>query len=274
MKIVAYSALLYGSEFLECAIKSVLDVVDEYWVIYSPLGCHNGSKPVQLPEGEDARTLFEIAHDTAGKRLHWYTDANGWSSEGQQRDMIFKLAPDADRIVALDYDEIWGSGLVEAVIRASASRPDVRDWRVPMIHLWRDLHHAILHDPAYPIRVINPHAPAGTSATFDAEAHDAAKRELLTRTMEYVPEFHSRIVHAGYAISPELMRAKWSGTHGHQNELRKDIDWFTERYENPKATRDLHPVGSEYWNAEMIDPFTYLPPFMAEHPRLSKAVAA
>ena len=274
MKVVAYTPLLYGREWLEYAIRSVIDSVDEYWVIYSPLGCHNGNKPVELPEGEDARTLLEVAQVAAGKRLRWYTDARGWSSEGAQRDLIFTLASDADRIVALDADEIWSPGLVDAVVRASASKPDVRDWRVPMIHLWRDLHHAILHDPAYPIRVINPHAPAGTSATFDAEAHDAAKRELLTRTMEYVPEFHSRIVHAGYAISPELMRAKWSGTHGHQNELRKDIDWFTERYENPKATRDLHPVGSEWWNAEPIEPFVYLPQYMADHPRMAERAAA
>lgn len=272
MKIVAYSALLYGSEFLEAAIKSVLDAVDEYWVIYSPLGCHNGSKPIQLPEGEDARTLYEIAHDTAGKRLHWYTEANGWSSEGQQRDMIFKLAPDADRIVVLDADEIWGAGLVEAVIRASASQPDVRDWRVPMIHLWKDLYHAILHDPAFPVRVINPHAPTGTSATFDAEAHDAAKRELLARTLDHVPPFHTRIVHGGYAISPELMRAKWT-THGHWNEYRRDIDWYNERYLNPTATRDLHPVGSEYWNCEEIEPFVYLPGYMVDHPLMAEAVA-
>ena len=52
------------------------------------------------------------------------------------------------------------------------------------------------------------------------------------------------------------------------------MDWYHERYMNPAAVRDLHPVGSEYWNAEVTDPFTYLPPFMTEHPRLFKAVAA
>lgn len=272
MKVVAYTPLLYGAEYLAWAIRSVIDAVDEYWVLYAPTGSHNGNKPVELPEGEDARTLYEIAQDAAGRKLRWYTHV-GWSTEGEQRDTIFKLAPDADRIIALDYDEVWSPGLVEAAVRTSASRPDVRNWRVPMIHLWKDFYHAILHDPAYPIRVINPRAADGET-TFDAEAHDAAKRELLTRTMEYVPEFHSRIVHAGYAISPELMRAKWSGTHGHQNELRKDIDWFTERYENPKATRDLHPVGSEWWNAEPIEPFVYLPQYMADHPRMAERAAA
>ena len=273
MKIVAYTALLYGQEWLNWAIQSVIDQVDEYWVIYSPLGSHNGKKSVALPEGEDARNLYEIAHNAAGKKLRWFTEPEGWSSEGQQRDLIFKLAPDTDRVLTLDADEIWSPGLAQAVIRWSASNPDVRDIRIPMIHLWRDMHHAILHDPAYPIRVINPHAPIGTSDTFDAHAHDQAKRELLARTADYVPEFHTRIVHAGYAISPALMRAKWL-THGHTNEYRRDIDWYQERYLNPAAKTDLHPVGSEYWNAEAIEPFVYLPAFMAEHPRMAEAVAA
>jgi hypothetical protein len=272
VKIVAYTPLLYGAEWLQWAIRSVIDAVDEYHVLYSPLGSHNGQKPVELPPGEDARTLYEIAHAAAGRKLRWYTGTD-WHTEGEQRDTIFQLTPDADRIVCLDYDEVWSAGLVDAVVAASASRPNVRDWRVPMIHLWRDLHHAILHDPAYPVRVINPHAAIGTSATFDAEVHDAAKRELLARTLDYVPEFHTRIVHGGYAISPALMAAKWT-THGHANEYRQDIDWMNDRYLNPSATRDLHPVGSDAWNAEPIDPFVYLPGWMLDHPLMAEAVAA
>lgn len=272
MKIVAYTPLLYGAEWLSWAIRSVIDVVDEYHVLYSPHGCHNGNKRVELPPGEDARTLFEIAQDAAGRKLRWYTHVEGWSTEGQQRDTIFQLAPGADRVLVLDADEIYGPGLAAAVIAASASAPDVREWRVPMIHLWKDVYHAILHDPAFPIRLINPHAPAGSSATFDAHAHDEAKRALLARTTDHVPEFHSRIVHCGYAISPALMRAKWL-THGHTNEYRRDIDWYQERYLNLAAKTDLHPVGSEYWNAEAIEPFVYLPAFMAEHPRMAEAVA-
>ena len=271
MKVIAYTALLYGQEWLEYAMRSVIDAVDEYYVLYSPLGSHNGRKPVELPPGEDARHLYDIAYSVAGKRLRWYTFP-GWGTEGEQRDSIFRLAPDAERIVNVDYDEIYSPGLVEAVIAASASRPDIRDWRVPMIHLWRDLHHAILHDPAYPIRLINPAAPLDVVETFDAHAHDEAKRELLARTTDHVPEFHSRIVHAGYAISPELMAAKWE-THGHRNQYRQDIDWYSDRYTNPAAVTDLHPVGSEYWNAEPIDPLAYMPEYVLEHP-VNAAVAA
>jgi hypothetical protein len=58
------------------------------------------------------------------------------------------------------------------------------------------------------------------------------------------------------------------------NEYRRDIDWLHDRYLNPTATRDLHPVGSDYWNAEPIDPFVYLPGWMIDHPLMHEAVAA
>ena len=272
MKIVAYTALLYGAEYLSYAIRSVIDEVDEFWVLYSPVGSHNGNKPVDLPPGEDAITLYEIARKAAGDKFRWYAHI-GWSSEGEQRNTIFQLAPDADRIVVVDADEIWGPGLARAVLEQSFARPEIHDWLVPMIHLWRGFDRAILHDPAYPVRVMNPAAALGTVETFDAHRHDEAKRDLLARTAEYVPEFHSRIIHAGYAISPALMRAKWA-THGHNHQLRHDIDWFTERYENPAAAHDLHPVGSEYWNAEAFDIMQYAPLLLMEHPRYAQAVAA
>lgn len=272
MKIVGMMALHYGIEFLPYAVRSIIDEVDEMWFIHTPTGNHaGGPSDLPLPEAEHPLYLYEAAHEAAGKAFRWYSHS-GWRSEGEQRDTIFQLAPDADRILVVDSDEIYGPGLARAAIAASASRPDIRNWRLPFIHMWKDFYHAILHDPAYPVRLINPHAQGG-EATFDAEAHDATKRELLARTTDHVPEFHTRVVHFGYAINPELMRYKLT-IHGHRAELRRDVDWYQERYLNPAAKTDLHPVGSEYWNAEAIEPFVYLPAFMAEHPRMAEAVAA
>lgn len=272
MKIVGMMALHYGIEYLPWAVRSVIEELDEMWFIHTPVGNHNGgSDALPLPASENPLILYEAARAAAGSRFRWYSNSN-WHTEGEQRDTIFQLAPDADRIVVVDSDEIYGPGLVQAALSASFQYRDVRNWRLPFIHLWRGFDRAILHDPAYPVRLINPRAQSG-EATFDAHAHDDAKRELLARTTEYVPEFHTRVVHAGYAISPELMRYKMT-VHGHSAEFRKDIDWFSERYENPAATHDLHPVGSEYWNAEPIDIMQYAPMFLMEHPRYAQAVLA
>lgn len=273
MKIVGMMALHYGIEFLPYAVRSIIDDVDEMWFIHTPVGNHaGGPSDLPLPEDEHPANLYDAAREAAGRKFRWYSYSN-WHTEGDQRDTISQLAPDADRILVVDSDEIYGPGLAAAAIAASASRPDIRDWRLPFIHMWKDFYHAILHDPAYPVRLINPRAAVGTSATFDAEAHDQAKRELLTRTTDHVQEFHTRVVHFGYAINPELMRYKMT-IHGHRAELRRDIDWFNDRYMNPAARTDLHPVGSVYWNCEVIDPLMYMPQYMIDHPRMFQAVAA
>lgn len=277
MKIVGVMALHYGIDYLPYAVRSIINDVDTMLFLYTPKGNHSGESHLPLPEYEQAAYLFDAARRAAGSKFAWYTGLD-WRTEGEQRDSMYQIAPDADRYLVVDADEMWSEGLARAVIAASASAPNVREWRVPMVHLWKGFDRAILHDPAYPVRLINPHAPQGTSTTFDALAHDAAKRELLARTCDYVPVFYSRIVHAGYAIRPDLMLYKW-GCHGHKAEYRKDIDWFAERYMNDAATTDLHPVGSDYWNAERINIRDYLPEWIQEHPfygvrPLNQAVAA
>ena len=32
------------------------------------------------------------------------------------------------------------------------------------------------------------------------------------------------------------------------------------------AQKDCHPVGSEYWNPETVDPMDYMPSWMKDHP--------
>ena len=68
----------------------------------------------------------------------------------------------------------------------------------------------------------------------------------------------------GYAIPSWLMEYKFA-IHGHKSQWRRDIDWASERWA-VNAQGDCHPIGSEYWNPETINPTDYLPAFMQEHP--------
>ena len=70
--------------------------------------------------------------------------------------------------------------------------------------------------------------------------------------------------HMGYATKPDIVAYKWK-IHGHLGELRRDVNWFEDVYMTNRQT-DCHPVGSEYWNAETVDPLAYMPRWMAEHP--------
>lgn len=236
MRIIAYTALHYGADYLPYAIRAVIDHVQEWHILYSAQGSHGHKTPVTCPESRVQ--LKQLADDAAGDKLRWVDGA--WSHEGQQRDSIHGYAPDADMVINVDYDEIWTlDGLQHAIQQAIDG--DVREYRVPMVHFWRSFHRCILHDPAYPVRILMP------------------KRESGSDTLRVRP-----VAHMGYAIKPDMMRYKWL-IHGHKNEQRTDVNWFDDVYMTNRQT-DCHPVGSDAWNAEIVHPLAYLPDFMIDHP--------
>lgn len=237
MKIVAYTALRYGRDYLGYAIQSIIDRVDEYHVLYAPQPSHGYFDPTPCPETREE--LFAIAQTIAGPKLRWHD--GDWRQEWAQRSAIHEYAPDADAIIVLDADEIWSE---RALTTLDAELPTYKGatMRIPFVHFWRSFHTAILHDPAAPPRVIFPNAPK--------------KDWVLDFGLE-----HS-INHMGYAQRSEIVGYKMK-IHGHKHELRPN--WFETVFMDEGRTTDLHPVGSQYWNVERIDPWAYLPDFMRAH---------
>lgn len=242
MKTIAYTALHYGRDYLASAIRSVIDSVDEYWVLYSAHGSHGSQTPLPCPDSRIA--LYDIAFKAAGKKLHWI-DGN-WRYENEQRESIYGYAPDADVILVLDSDEVWSDALIKIIndktIIEYWMMHGYRTVRAPMIHYWRSFYRCVLHDPAYPVRIIFPRNHGQDEPTIN----------------------HAHINHFGYAQRSEIVYYK-QHTHGHKGEWRKDIDWYTERF-MANAQFDCHPVGSEYWNPEAVNPTDYLPAWMMQHP--------
>lgn len=242
MKVIAYVALHYGKDYLGWSIRSVIDHIDELHVIYTPVGSHGHRTTTPCPETRDE--LFAIAAQAAGSKLRWHEGT--WPYEGAQRDSIHQYAPDADAILVLDADEIWSIETVEATLLA-ARYEQARTYRVPIIHYWRSFHRCILHDPAFPTRLILPKVRSGEDAIHTAP-----------------------INHMGYAQRPEIVRYKLE-THGHKNEFRRDVNWFEDVFMANRQT-DCHVVGSEYWNPETVNPLDYLPSYMADHPYYGMSV--
>lgn len=241
-KVIAYTALLYGADYLAYAIRSVIDYVDEYWVLYSPHGSHGSQTTLPCPDSR--RDLYAIAQKAAGNKLRW-VDGN-WTHEGEQRDSIFDYASGADVIFTVDSDEIYPAGLV-AELLAQTSAWHRRFIRVPFVHFYRSFYSAVIHDPAYPVRVIYPHVKA--------------EQHIHTETAQVRP-----IAHMGYCQRSEVIRYKLH-IHGHKKELRCSPDEYVDNYYlNLNRRHDLHPVGSEYWNPEPVNPTDYLPAWMMQHP--------
>ena len=179
----------------------MIDDVNAYYVLYTPVGSHGHRTHVPCPESE--QELFNIAREAAGDKLHWIQ--GNWAHEGMQRDAIHQIDPDADVVVALDSDEIWADGLLMYALGFALADPsNAWRYRVPMIHYWRSFHRCVLHDPAFPERIILP--KRNRSVWGD------------------VPNKCGFINHMGYAQRLDIVRYKLE-THGHKNEFRRDRDW-------------------------------------------------
>lgn len=236
--VAAYMILHYGIEYLEWAIRSVIDEIDYLFVLYTPIGSNTQQAPRPCPESRD--DLKAAAERAAGDKLVW-TEGT-WPREGMQRDAAkpLALAADVDILLVLDADEIWPAGLVQQVVALWPDAP--YNVRVPIVHFWRSFWRCIIHDPAYPVRALFLHGRAD-EMTLGSDL---------------------RIAHFGYAQSANITEYKlW--THIHRPEWRKDIDWFQARF-LANAQQDCHPVGSQYWNPEPVDALAYMPEWMAEHP--------
>jgi hypothetical protein len=240
MRIIGYTALHYGRDYFSHAIRSIIHDVDELWVLYTAQGSHGHRTSIPCPETR--AELYAIAQQAAGDKLRWIDGS--WTHEGQQRDSIHQYAPDADVVVVLDSDEIWTPGLLPSVIQWGL-HSHARNIRVPFRHYWRSLHRAILHDPAFPTRVIFPKR---------ADGYETYNAPPWIRDGEYV------IHHFGYAQRPEIIQYKLL-THGHRGEFRRDCNWYTDIFMLNRQY-DNHPVGSSYWNCEDATP----PEILQDHP--------
>lgn len=239
-KVAAVTCLHYGREYLAWAIASVIQDVDELYVLYSPEGSHLTRTPDRCPETR--AELYALAASAARDKLRWH-DGN-WTREGEQRDTIYALT-DAPVIVTLDADEIYAPGLLPQILQDySAGKFTVRTLRLPMWHYYRSLRRVIKHDPAFPERVVFRDLPEG--------------KDTYAIPSDQGEDF--RLHHFGYSQSIEITRYKWK-IHGHLNELRKDCDWLNDVFIANRQT-DCHPCGQVEWVTEDCDVL----PFLAGHP--------
>lgn len=242
-KIIAYSALHYGREYLAYAAKSVMDFIDEWHVFYAAKPSHGfqSSEGLTCPETRDE--LYAIAKLAAGSKLIWHDGE--WAHEGLHREQVYADVPDADVILVLDSDEIWRPETLDMV-------EDEMNYKgghikIPMYHMWRSFRRGIDYDMAAPPRVL---FPKGNQGLYLSTGLD------------------NSIAHFGYAQTPEIVRYK-STIHGHSNEWRKE--WYKERF-LVNAQADVHPCGGQWHTVNEIDAWAYLPTWMQEHPYANLAV--
>lgn len=227
-------ALHYGAPYIESAIRSVIDHVDEFWIAYAPIPSH-GTRHTALKNPDHVTELLTLSARAAGDKLRWREGF--WQHEGYQRDSIYQFAPDADIIITVDSDEIWRSDQLEMLIEA-AQRGTTRTYLAYEFPFWRSFYRAIPDKLCAPVRAVNTRHKLGATVT------DAS------------------FCHMGYAQPDSYIRYKMS-IHGHIADWR--ADWYTTKW-TPNAQVDVHPTNRDFWNTQAVNPLDYMPSFMKDHP--------
>lgn len=241
MKILGYIPCHYGSEYLEVAIKSIEPVCDKIIILYTqnPSFSHSG----QL-ENPDKEWQLKFIAQNASPKVEWKSYER-FSHEGQHRGEIFNFSDGYDMIVTCDTDEVWDTEVLKQSLE-DASKLDNRYIQVSgFVHFWKSFNH-ICTDGFLPVRIINLHSDNPVQGCVNG-----------------------KIYHFGYAQSQKMMEFKWSGIHGHQNELRED--WWDRYLDWKEGMEDLHPVAIGLWNAQPFDKTT-LPDLLKNHENYNKEV--
>lgn len=222
MKVLAYMPLHYGVDYLDYALRSIHDYVDEILILYTerPSYGHVGNLP--NPDSEGAlRDVCKKYH-----KINWIK-LRGINRETDHRQRALRYGENHnyDVVIAIDSDEIWKPGTVKDVIR------EVKDSNfryhgiagTQWVHFWKN-HQEINTDGFYPMRAVNLNVKQETQTIIDK----------------------GFIYHMGYCIREELMRYKLS-CHGHKSEIPNR--WFTDKWLNYEkgVTTHLHPASQDVW---------------------------
>ena len=236
MKIVSFTRLLYGSDYLGAVIKSTEDFSEQHIVMYTPVvsaGFHGTNEP--CPDTRD--DLMRIARSAGGRRLLWTdTTAPGFETALQMR-------PDADLFLELDADEIITPELADNIkADFEAGLLTAHEYRLPFFHFWRSFRYAC-DDSSFPIRV---YIPRGKPETV------------------FYPAEKGRVLHFGYARRLVDMQYKLLLSM-HKPEFRPG--WYEDVFlKFPERLTDLHPVSDNgFWNAFETE-IAYNVPALINHP--------
>lgn len=244
IKALGNICLHYGSDYLEYAIRSMYNCVDEILILYSPKPSHAADQGVPCPETEEQ--LYAIAQDNdPDGKIKWFQ--GNWKQENAQRNYAHEHAKlnGFNILVTTDADEVWWSDeVLNALIQLTYERK-AKSCLVWMRHLWR---------------------------SFNFICDDGMRQERLhyigddRQDLIYAePNDHNQVWHFGYARKPSAIHYK-IGIHGHSAEwLQPKEKWFANKFLPFPPAQETHPCCKGVWNPAAFDK-AELPEMMREHP--------
>jgi hypothetical protein len=217
-KIIGYSALHYGKEYLAWAMRSVEPFVDEFHILYAKdpsYGFLPDTPGLKCPDTR--QELFQESHRFVKKPVFWH-DGN-WKNEIDHRDEITKITKgqDVDLIIVVDHDEVWYPQELKLALERTMKRTE-HVIRIRQRHLWRSFHWTC-DEQCMPVRFVRPKGSG----------------EWYLSPQDYP------VYHFAYAQCEFLTKYKME-IHGHKRDIRKT--WFEDtfkRWTPQNPFDDVHP---------------------------------
>lgn len=240
-KVLAYTALHYGLDFLWYALESVKDHVDEHLILYTerPSFSYSG----QLPNPDTREKLKAVADQFP--HVTWLDITAHGEGEHRQKALSYARQLKYDLVLVVDSDEVWDKKyLPKALSMAYNSRAKQFAVRGSQwLTFWKSFNEYV-QDGFAPVRVHNLKNSGPEEFLEDGD--------------------NIWIYHCGYAIRDELMKYKLS-CHGHKMDIPGN--WYREKWEGYQKgkTTHLHPATDAYW-IETEDYKKQLPEILKGHP--------
>lgn len=245
MKVAAYYSLHYGVDYLAYSIKSIYDVVDEIFILYSSTPTFGTSTELTCPDKTSGLVQEAFLNDVDHK-VRWFDGT--WKNESDHRTQAHNLAKEMnyDILVMVDGDEIWDTEVLKEFIKDSYDNP-VYELRIKMRHLWRSFNW-ICEDVNIQGRIFN--------------LRESPKNPLTIRIAKAINNDY--LWHFGMARTLRDIEYKCA-IHGHISEWRSN-DWFEKIFKAWKpGMNDVHPTCVDWWSPKAYNK-DKMPIFMREHP--------
>lgn len=247
-KILGYVPLMYGAEYLEASLTSMLPWVDKLIIVYVDRGSQGHHTNIPCPETKEQ--LQDIVRKIDSPKIEWH-NCGTFQNENAHRNYILQFSEGYDLIFTLDADEVCEAQDMPAAIEHALNSTKRHISINGFINFWRSFDYVCL-DGFRPFRFVNLRNPSGAT-----DESDLCKL---------------RIYHFSTCQSIDTIRFKWNVS-GHANELRPGwidsvyLGWQPSMVDEPR--QNLHPVAHDIWNAVRFDKST-LPEVLKNHPNYNR----
>lgn len=245
MKVLGFSTIHYGKEYLRESLTSIKDHVEAMVISYVHKPSHGFSTYLNCPD--KAEEIRAICEDVLGNKLIW-DEAEFYGAENLHREVRYKYSNKFDLILTIDADEVFEPTEINNALNYAYTHHERFYGIKGYLNFWRCFDYICL-DGFRPIRIEN----------------------LNNHNMLQNFECPLTIYHFSTAQKREIMEYKYS-CFGHANEIKPNyLENVFYRWTPENNFGDLHPVSINLWNAVKFDK-NKMPDFLKKHPNFDKTL--